>query len=237
MDLSQLLTRGNFAVQTGTNINQVLALLVAREVGLSIFPGLFFLFFWFYVALPPRGELEKPYGGRSYSYDMGIIHYPEAYHSARWDRWGRIGEVIQWLLLGAVIAVPVLQAVWRLSAFAIVFGPVYNASATLEIILASVFALKMLGNVWLSSLPPRWRIVRDYLPALIPLTISLVVSIMNTVICKIFSSTTSQVHSLWHSQICGDAPREAYAGFAVLHSPPLHAHRYLLRRSQCCTGE
>src|ERR1700761_7072850 len=99
LDLTQLLMRGR-DVQTGQGISgQVAALITSREVALSLSPGLIFLFFWFFVAVPPRGELERPFGDRSYSRALGIINYRGAYHSARWDRWGFVGIILQWGLL------------------------------------------------------------------------------------------------------------------------------------------
>lgn len=102
-DLDQLLQRGNFAVQVGSNVSP--PIIVIREVFLSLAPGIFFFFFWFFVALPPRGELQPPYNNQPYSKILGIINYPNAYHCGRWNRWGWLGVVLQWVILAVVLAV------------------------------------------------------------------------------------------------------------------------------------
>jgi hypothetical protein len=103
LDLSQLLQRGEGAVQAGIDASP--PIIIIREVALSLAPGFLFLFFWFYVALPPRGELQAPYNDQPYSRVLGILSYPDAYHCGRWYRWGFLGIFLQWILLAVVIAV------------------------------------------------------------------------------------------------------------------------------------
>jgi hypothetical protein len=101
IDLSQILQRGRFNTDHGLGLESVQSLIMAREVGYAISNSLRFLFFWLFVAEPPKAERGAPNaraGG----------------HSGSWNAWGYIGLTLRWSTLALILVVFVLQVVWRL---------------------------------------------------------------------------------------------------------------------------
>lgn len=75
-------------------------------------------------------------------------------HSGSWTQWGIFGIVLKYFLLTSVVAVGVLESIWRLEFifdFAATANTLESASATLEIALSVVFMLKLLGNLLFTS--------------------------------------------------------------------------------------
>ena len=82
------------------------------------------------------------------------------------------------------IAITVLQAIWRIAPHLRRFGTVYNIEATLQIVVSSLYILKLFANAYLSPLMPRWKTVRDYSPVILALLISLGLGIGNILCCE-----------------------------------------------------
>lgn len=182
LDVSQVLTRGREATDSDTDVSSVLSLLVARELALSISIGVRFLFFWAFVSHPPRGELllsTNDYQPQR----LKFVRMEFDIHSGDWMRLGYVGGFLKYSLLLAVLLVPILQILWRVVADLSNVGPVYDGDSALEVVLSSLFVTKLLANVWLSPLTPRWKIIRDYSPVIGALFISLGIGIGNIMQC------------------------------------------------------
>ena len=160
------------------------ALTVLRELSFAASIGLRFLFFWIFVSEPPRGELpplpipdERPLNFITLDSDAFL-------HSAHWSRWSIPGFLLKWSLLAMTIAITVLQAIWRIAPHLRRYGPVYNIDGTLQIVVSSLYILKLLANTYLSPLTPRWKTLRDYSPMFLSLAISMGLGIGNILCCK-----------------------------------------------------
>lgn len=95
-------------------------------------------------------------------------------HSGSWTQWGIFGIVLKYFLLTSVVAVGVLESIWRLEFifdFAATANTLESASATLEIALSVVFMLKLLGNLLFTSVR-RTKAFLGFLPVLIAMAIS-----------------------------------------------------------------
>jgi hypothetical protein len=181
-DLSQILAQVRPNADKGAVPRpvSVSGLIITREIGHALSFGFRFIFFWTFVARRPRGEpppippedRDKEYNPREHS------------HSASWQRWGILGITLKWVLLVASISIPILQIVWRDVPGLNQFGGVYTAEATLEIVVSALFILKLLLNVSLSPLTPRWRSLRSYAAPLLALLISSGLGIGNLIYCE-----------------------------------------------------
>jgi len=182
LDLAQILAGGSSNTDNGLDPNTVAGLTNTREVGFALSFGFRYLFLWKFVAQRPPGEPRSP---QSPPDSQGIV--PEdSSHSSSWERWGVLGVLLKWGLLASVISIPILQIVWRIATR---FGPVYIAESTVEIVVSALFIIKLLLNVFLSLISPRWRPLRSYLFPIIALLLSLSVGAGN-VIFFLFSETT-----------------------------------------------
>ncbi|KIY72834.1 hypothetical protein CYLTODRAFT_417609 [Cylindrobasidium torrendii FP15055 ss-10] len=170
-DLSQLLERGQQEVAAGTGLQTVTGLVNTREVMLSLSHGFRLMFYWFFVAKRPRGEQRRTPG-------PGEAYHPFYYaHSSSWNRWGYLGFVIRWLLLGLCIAIAVLQILWRLIQHN--FGTLYISASTMELATSGLFVCKLLLNVYLCNTVPRWTTFGLYLFPITSLLISIGLGVGN----------------------------------------------------------
>lgn len=183
LDLSQILERGAHNADIGADLDEVAPLIILRELGYAVSVGIRLLFFWSFVAEPPRGELPLLPFPDERRPNFISLDSDKTIHSGSWKRWGIIGIIMKWSLLLVVIAIPILQAIWRLAVGFMNFGPVYNTEATLEIVVAALFILKLLANIWLSPLMPRWRTFRDYFPIIFALLINVGLGVGNVLCC------------------------------------------------------
>ncbi|KAF9068090.1 hypothetical protein BDP27DRAFT_1327922 [Rhodocollybia butyracea] len=173
LDLAQLLSRGNLNVDKGTGISSSITILMnIREVGFSAGTGLKYLFWWTFIAERPRGE---PPPTANFSDPKAYFYYAENSHSARWDRWGHLGIFLKYILLAAILSIPILQIIWRIAVRH--FGTVYMLESTVEILVTALFILKVFLNVFLSPESPWWKPFRFYGVPLIALLINLALSI------------------------------------------------------------
>ena len=160
-----------------------LALTIVREIAYSISFSLRNLWFWLYVACPPPAA---PVSGGSYV------------HSGSWHRWGIFGHLLKWIVLLGVVAIVVLQVLFRIDTPLMKDGPVYDADGTLQIILSFVFMLKLFMNIYLVALDSIketwWRSsLLHYLPVFMALIINFGVALGNVLQC-----TSVEEHYIEH---------------------------------------
>ncbi|KAJ8084164.1 hypothetical protein AAF712_001027 [Marasmius tenuissimus] len=181
LDVSQLLVRGAINVQQGTGMEAVRAIINTSEVGFAVAVGLRFLFWWKFVAERPRGE-PPPNIMKTSTYNPR-----EHAHSASWKRWGVIGFILRWGLLLSCLSLPILQILWRVTFRT--FGPVYVVESTMEIVISAVFILKIILNIFLTPIVPRWKALVSYSVPILALMINLA-SAIGSLIMFLFSETT-----------------------------------------------
>lgn len=152
LDLSQTLAQGRTTLGTVTTSG----LTIAREVGLALSVGFLYVFLWCLVAQRPRGEEPTSF------VDIKAEYNPRDHsHSASWKRWGVLGLLLKWSLLGLSFSIPILQIIWRVSAPDPQFGMIYITDATIEVVVSALFILKLFLNTFLSPLTPWWRPVQS----------------------------------------------------------------------------
>jgi len=183
-DLGHVLSQGRAKLTTGTGSDTSSGLVTVREIGLALSLGFNFIFLWHLVAQCPRNERYRT------TNNMKSGANPAPYiHSASWKRWGFIGLLLQWSLLGLSFSIPVLQIVWRITPPNLRFGTVYIAEATIEVVTSALFILKIFLNIFLSPLTPLWRPVQSNIAPLVALSISTGLGLGNLVALA-FSETT-----------------------------------------------
>ncbi|KAF9044840.1 hypothetical protein BDZ89DRAFT_1058937 [Hymenopellis radicata] len=163
-DLSQILARGSSSVSSGAGIDAVRGLVNTREVALALSLGFRYIFYWAFVSERPQNE-PLPFR-KSESY---IPRYHA--HSNSWQRWGYLGFILKWGLLGLTVAIPTLQIIWRIAQRE--FGVIYMVESTMEIVVSSLFILKLFLNIYLSTERPWWRPLVSYVAPIGALSISL----------------------------------------------------------------
>jgi sulfur relay (sulfurtransferase) DsrC/TusE family protein len=160
-----------------------------RELSFAASIGLRFLFFWIFVSEPPRGELPPLPIPDDRRLNFITLDSDSVFHSAHWSRWSIPGFLLKWSLLAMTIGITVLQAIWRIVPYLRRYGTVYNIDGTLQIVVSSLYILKLLANTYMSPLTPRWKTLRDYSPIILALAISMGLGIGNILCCK-FPNTT-----------------------------------------------
>lgn len=208
---SLALSRGE-SLSTGTN----LALTIAREIAYSLSFGLRFLWFWLFVGSPLPVASTQP----------ASTHI----HSGSWQRWGIFGHLLRWMVLLAVFAIVSLQIVYRVYTPLNSGGPVYDAEATLQIVLSFVFILKLFMNIYLVALDfpkePLWsRNLLRYFPILMALLVNFGIGLGNLLQCK--SRTVSFIKQPSHvvsSHIFRNRSWPFPAGHRTLYPHPIHAY-------------
>ena len=157
---------------------------VVREMLLACAITLRFLFFWHIVGLPSRGEVQTPV--TMYPPGGSFIPSQRDMHSGNWLQWGIFGVVLKYFLLMSVVAVGVLEAIWRLETiflFNLSAATIEAASATLGVALSVLFALKLLGNL-LFTLVRRLKMLLGFLPVLVAMAVSTGVGAGNLAVGK-----------------------------------------------------
>jgi hypothetical protein len=144
-------------------------------LGLSFFFR--FLYLWEFVAQRPRYEPRQ-------RTDIDPFSDEKSYHSASWERWGALGFVLKYALLGSVISIPILQIVWRIATG---YSAVYVADSTIQIAVSALFIAKLMLNLFLSTVGPWWRPFLPYLVPIIALMISTGIGAGNLLFCKSYT--------------------------------------------------
>lgn len=77
----------------------------------------------------------------------------------------------------------ILQVIWRVSSNS-GFGTVYGAESAMEIIVSAVLLMKLILNVSITTITPRYNALRDYSAVIAALSINLGIGIGNVVTCE-----------------------------------------------------
>lgn len=183
LDLAQILQRGRLNTDLGLQLDSVQPLLRTREVAYALSTSLRFIFFWIFVAEPPRPERDTP------SARAGV-------HSGNWNAWGFVGIGLQWSTFCLTLIIFVLQAVWRLDGLSAPgrFTDVYVAESAIEVILSAIFALKLLLNCCHCTIVPKWMCALNYSGFVISLLFSGVFGIANLMRSKSLSASILTAH-------------------------------------------
>ena len=166
LDLSQILQRGSLNTELGLRLESVQSLIKAREIGYALSNSLRFLFFWIFVAEPPRAECNTS------NARAGI-------HSSNWNAWGFIGVILQYSTLGLALTVFALQVVWRIDSKFDGFTTLYTAESAIQVVLSAVFALKLLLNCFHCTIVSKWTSLLDYLGFIVSLLFGLGFGVAN----------------------------------------------------------
>lgn len=166
LDLSRILQRGKLDTDPGPRLNSGQPLIKAREIGYAFSNSLRFVFFWIFVAEPPKAERDTP------NARAGV-------HSGNWDTLGLAGLGLRWLTLCLCLAIFALQVVWRLESGADQFTNAYAADSAIQVILSTILALKILLNCSFCTVTSKGVCVLDYLGFLMSLHFGLGFGIAN----------------------------------------------------------
>lgn len=143
LDLGQTLAGG---IGINTTFKASEPVIRAREVLFALSIGSRFLFYWSYVAEPPRKDLSMASTRRFQIIrflTLESIHKP---HIGSWMRWGLPGELLGLGLLIAIIAITALQIVWRVVPRFHQYSNVYATDAALELLVSFLLLLRLLSN-------------------------------------------------------------------------------------------
>ncbi|KAF9648523.1 hypothetical protein BDM02DRAFT_2241153 [Thelephora ganbajun] len=165
LDLSQILQRGRLNTELGLRLDSVRSLIKAREIGYALSSSLRFIFFWIFVAEPPRAERDTP-------------NARAGTHSGNWNAWGLVGLILQWSTLCLTLSVFALQVAWRLSKPDALTNT-YSAESAIEVILSAIFLLKLLLNCAHCQVASKWTCMLDYLGFIVPLLFSMGFGVAN----------------------------------------------------------
>ena len=97
--------------------------------------------------------------------------------------------VLKWSTLLLVFLITLFQLIYRDVPALDQIGPVYEAAATLEIILSAVFILKLLLNTWArfsvgSTTPSKGKMLVQYAPIIVALMFSMWIALGNVILCE-----------------------------------------------------
>lgn len=84
------------------------------------------------------------------------------------------------------LSMSILQIIWRVSSNSDQngFGTVYGAESAMEIIASAVLLMKLILNVSITSVAPRYNALWDYSAVIVALSINLGVGIGNVATCE-----------------------------------------------------
>lgn len=153
------------------------ALVVLREISFALSISLNYLFFLVYLGRPPRGELK-------------LFAIPDRARArrespSRWPYWGLFGFLAQGVLGSSILAVAILEVIWRITGKA-KGNKSYVADGILQVILSLSFLVKIVLNTYLSPLIPRWKTLRDYSPLIFALSTRLGIALAGEFSSKSF---------------------------------------------------
>ena len=160
LDLSLILQRGK------PNTNPAPPLIKTREIAFAFSNSLRFIFFWIFVAEPPKAERDTP-------------NARAGTHSGNWDAWGFVGLGLRWLTLCLSLAIFALQVAWRLDSRVNEYTNAYSAESAIEVILSAILLLKIFLNCSHCTLTSKWICILDYLGFIVSLILGLGFGIAN----------------------------------------------------------
>jgi hypothetical protein len=178
IDLSQVLQREQSKRELGPQTD---SLVKTREIGYALSNSLRFLFFWMFVAEPPKAERDTP-------------NARAGTHSGNWDAWGIVGLALRWGSLCLTIIVFALQVVWRLDSRVDEFTGAYLAESAIEVILSIILAFKILLNCSHCTIVSKGVCLLDYLGFLLSLNLSIGLGIANIVHRESLSGFIRDMH-------------------------------------------
>jgi hypothetical protein len=208
LDLSRILQQG----KPGTDPGPAQPLITTREIAYAFSNSLRFIFFWIFVAQPPKAERDTP-------------NARAGTHSGNWDVWGFVGLGLRWLTLSLSLAVFALQVVWRLDSRANEFTNAYSADSAIEVILSAILVLKILLNCSHCTVTSKWICILDYLGFLVSLNLTIgfgIANIMHRESLFAFIRTT-RCDTGRNSQVYGNNSRSVLAGSQFLSPRTLFA--------------
>lgn len=166
LDLGQTLADG---IGINTTFKASEPVITAREVLFALSIGFRFLFYWSYVAEPPRKDLSAASTQRfqiTRFPTLKSIHKP---HIGSWMHWGLPGELLGLGLLIAITTITALQIVWRVVPQFHQYSNVYATDAALELLVSFLLLLRLLSNtVTLDS--PDGMLVHTFRECLAPIS-------------------------------------------------------------------
>ena len=195
---------------------------ITRGTLFSLTIGFKFLFFWAFVGQPVKcGQLSKD------SAQNDNLMPRESRHSASWGRWGIIGLMLKWVLLALILAITVLQILWR--NVTRLQKSLYFVSAAVEAVVAALFMLKIALNVLVSSNRVKYTVL-FYLAPLFCLGIIVSLSVTNIVICEHQPVVLFVVHG--RLMVCSpfhrDHPGPIPASHRIVHLDCIQPHLHIL---------
>jgi hypothetical protein len=177
----------------GTTLAASLPGIRAREILLALSIGFRFLFYWSYVAEPPRKYLSAaPFKFRIKSEST---HEP---HSASWTRWGWPGKFLGVSLLAAIVIITALQIVWRVDHQFHQYSSVYATDAALELLVSFLFLLKLLLNTVTVDSPDNMPVhtFKECLAPICGLLVNITIGVGGLLLCELSSSSAFRVPHL-----------------------------------------
>lgn len=180
IDLTQILIRDLTQVTAQPSIT-------AREILLGLSLGLRFLFYWLYVSEPPIGEPQSPSFQHQWNKFL-TLSSQDNIHSGNWARWGVSGSFTKVALLATIPAITALQITWRVIQRYHIYGPVYAANVTLEVVVSVLLLLKLLFNTLPTSSIARSHTFGEYGFPILALMLNIGISAGN-LICFAFTES------------------------------------------------
>jgi hypothetical protein len=165
-------------------VGSVTGLTTASQVGFALSTGFRYLFFWTFVAVRPRGEPHPSRSLVSHGTNSSRIVWRGQTHSASWSRWGLLGFVLKWGTMALVLAIPLMQILWRNVIAFNQYSPVYVVEATIEIVASTVFILKLILNTYLITATTLSKALSYYTAPMLALLVSLSLGIGNSIRCE-----------------------------------------------------
>lgn len=166
LDLGQTLANG-MAVNTTFIASE--PVIRAREVLFALSIGFRFLFYWSYVAEPPRKDLSATSTQTAQKIKFLVLERTYGHHSGSWTRWGFPGKLLRIGLLVAIITITALQIVWRVAPQFHQYGDVYGTDAALELLVSFFLLVKLLLNT-LTLNSPNNMLVHTFRECLAPIS-------------------------------------------------------------------
>ncbi|KAH0838418.1 hypothetical protein J3R83DRAFT_6725 [Lanmaoa asiatica] len=156
-------------IATSTTFVASEPLIRTKEVLFALSIGFRFLFYWSYVAEPPRKVRSAAPTQRVQEIKFLILERTHEPHSGSWMRRGLLGKLLGVSLLVAIVIITVLQIVWRVVPQFRQYSDVYAADAALELLVSFLLLLKLLLNtVTLGS--PNSMLVHTFRECLAPIS-------------------------------------------------------------------